>query len=186
MKNFRFVVAMTLVFLLVFTMTPPTQAFAEPNESKATATEQQKETSSTVDKQSADKTTEELTDAQPAITLDDYFEATASRKSPNVLSDYLKEVTEDETGIISVLEGTGLSEKQRAEELNALTLEMNDGSYTTYLFEDEIKYWQDDEVYYKETTIEAQANKNMKSSGYGFSNGTNDYRINFSEDPTRG
>ncbi|MCL1891345.1 MAG: hypothetical protein FWG00_04950 [Coriobacteriia bacterium] len=49
MKSFRFVVAMTLVFLLVFTMTPPTQAFAEPNESKATATEQQKETSSTVD-----------------------------------------------------------------------------------------------------------------------------------------
>lgn len=69
---------------------------------------------------------------------------------------------------------------------NVLELEMDDGSITAYAFSEDIKFIKDGEVKYKETSIVAQNNNELLNKGYDYTNGANDYRINFSSSLSTG
>ena len=63
---------------------------------------------------------------------------------------------------------------------NELTLQLTDGTYSFYSFSEAIKFTDENGVIrYKDTTIVSQTDDNLNTSGYTYTNGPNNFRINF-------
>ena len=68
-----------------------------------------------------------------------------------------------------------------------IDLENRDGSNTVYLFSEPISYTDENgNLKTKDISVEKQTDKALKSNGYEYTNGQNDYRINFSSDSSKG
>ena len=68
-----------------------------------------------------------------------------------------------------------------------ITLAMDDGSLTSYIFTEPVKFVNDHgEVQYKDTSIVEQTDESLLKKGYDYTNGSNDYRIHFSTDSETG
>ena len=68
-----------------------------------------------------------------------------------------------------------------------ITLAMEDGSLTSYIFTEPVKFVNDHgEVQYKDTSIVEQTDESLLKKGYDYTNGSNDYRIHFSTDSETG
>jgi hypothetical protein len=73
------------------------------------------------------------------------------------------------------------------EGLNEVVLQMEDGSETAYVFAEDIKFIdQNGEVQYKDNSIVSQTDPTMLNEGYDYSNYSNDYRLHFSSNPSKG
>ena len=96
----------------------------------------------------------------------------------SVLSDYIENIV-DLNDVKSVD-----TEKTTAGELY---LNMKDNSTTVYTFSEPVTYTDENgKLKCKDNRIEKQKDKNAEKAGYGFGNGQNDYRINFSSDSEKG
>lgn len=97
----------------------------------------------------------------------------------SVLSAYAAE-TVDTKGAIAVDEEAMLADD------HTINLENKDGSNTVYLFSEPISYTDENgNLKTKDISVE-KADKELKSKGYDYTNGQNDYRINFSKDCNKG
>ena len=86
-----------------------------------------------------------------------------------------------ETHLTNSANATAETDEGEAENTNnELKLELTDGTYSLYSFSEDIKFTDENGVIrYKDTTIIPQTDKALKKEGYTYTNGTNDYRINF-------
>ena len=97
----------------------------------------------------------------------------------NMLSAYAAEFV-DTKGAASVDEEAMLADD------HTINLENQDGSNTVYLFSEPISFKDDNgNVKTKDITVE-KASYKLKKEGYDFTNGQNNYRINFSKDYKKG
>ena len=97
-----------------------------------------------------------------------------------MLSAYAEEFVDTEGAI-------ALNSDEMLENHNIIDFENNDGSNTVYLFSEPITYVDEDgDIKAKDISVEKQTDKELKSQGYAFTNGQNDYRINFSEASDKG
>ena len=97
----------------------------------------------------------------------------------SVLSAYAAEMV-DTKGAVAVDEEAMLADD------HTINLENKDGSNTVYLFSEPISYTdKNGNLKTKDISVE-RANKALKSKGYDYTNGQNDYRINFSKDYNTG
>lgn len=97
----------------------------------------------------------------------------------SVLSAYAAEMI-DTKGAVAVDEEAMLTED------HTINLENKDGSNTVYLFSEPISYTDENgNLKTKDISVE-KADKKLKSRGYEYTNGQNDYRINFSKDYNTG
>ncbi|MBR1374028.1 DNRLRE domain-containing protein, partial [bacterium] len=86
----------------------------------------------------------------------------------------------DTAGAVAVDEDAMLADD------HTINLENKDGSNTVYLFSEPISYTDDNgDLKTKDISVE-KANSELKKEGYDFTNGQNDYRINFSKDYNKG
>lgn len=93
----------------------------------------------------------------------------------SVLSAYAAEMV-DTKGAVAVDEEAMLADD------HTINLENKDGSNTVYLFSEPISYTDENgNLKTKDISVE-KADKKLKSRGYEYTNGQNDYRINFSKD----
>ena len=98
----------------------------------------------------------------------------------SMLSAYAEEFVDPEGAI-------ALNSDEMLENHNIIDFENNDGSNTVYLFSEPITYVDEDgDIKAKDISVEKQTDKELKSQGYAFTNGQNDYRINFSEASDKG
>ena len=98
----------------------------------------------------------------------------------DMLSAYAAEMV-DTKGAIAVDEEAMLAND------HTINLENKDGSNTVYLFSEPISYTDEDgKLKTKDISVEKQTNKELKNKGYEYTNGQNDYRINFSTDSNTG
>lgn len=98
----------------------------------------------------------------------------------SMLSTYASEIV-DTKGAIAV------DEKSMIEDSNIIELENKDGSNTVYMFSEPISYTDENgNLKTKDISVEKQSDKALKSNGYEYTNGQNDYRINFSSDSSKG
>ena len=98
----------------------------------------------------------------------------------SMLSAYAEEFVDTEGAI-------ALNSDEMLENHNIIDFENNDGSNTVYLFSEPITYVDEDgDIKAKDISVEKQTDKELKSQGYAFTNGQNDYRINFSEASDKG
>lgn len=97
-----------------------------------------------------------------------------------MLSAYASEIV-DTKGAIAVDEESMLADN------HVIDLENRDGSNTVYLFSEPISYTDENgNLKTKDISVEKQTDKALKSNGYEYTNGQNDYRINFSSDSSKG
>ena len=97
----------------------------------------------------------------------------------NMLSAYAAEFV-DTDGAVAVDEDAMLADD------HTINLENKDGSNTVYLFSEPISYTDDNgNLKTKDISVE-KAGSELKKEGYDFTNGQNDYRINFSKDYNKG
>ncbi len=97
----------------------------------------------------------------------------------SVLSAYAAEMV-DTKGAVAVDEEAMLADD------HTINLENKDGSNTVYLFSEPISYTDENgNLKTKDISVE-KADKALKSKGYDYTNGQNDYRINFSKDYNTG
>ena len=97
-----------------------------------------------------------------------------------MLSAYASEIV-DTKGAIAVNEESMLADN------HVIDLENRDGSNTVYLFSEPISYTDENgNLKTKDISVEKQSDKALKSNGYEYTNGQNDYRINFSSDSSKG
>lgn len=97
----------------------------------------------------------------------------------SVLSAYAAEMV-DTKGAVAVDEEAMLADD------HTINLENKDGSNTVYLFSEPISYTDENgNLKTKDISVE-KADKKLKSKGYDYTNGQNDYRINFSKDYNTG
>lgn len=97
----------------------------------------------------------------------------------SVLSAYAAEMV-DTKGAVAVDEEAMLADD------HTINLENKDGSNTVYLFSEPISYTDENgNLKTKDISVE-KADKKLKSRGYEYTNGQNDYRINFSKDYNTG
>lgn len=97
----------------------------------------------------------------------------------SVLSAYAAEMI-DTKGAVAVDEEAMLTDD------HTINLENKDGSNTVYLFSEPISYTDENgNLKTKDISVE-KADKKLKSRGYEYTNGQNDYRINFSKDYNTG
>ena len=97
----------------------------------------------------------------------------------NMLSAYAAEFV-DTDGAVAVDEDAMLADD------HTINLENKDGSNTVYLFSEPISYTDDNgNLKTKDISVE-KAGYELKKEGYDFTNGQNDYRINFSKDYNKG
>lgn len=97
-----------------------------------------------------------------------------------MLSAYASEIV-DTKGAIAV------DEKSMLEDSNIIGLENKDGSNTVYMFSEPISYTDENgNLKTKDISVEKQSDKELKANGYEYTNGQNDYRINFSSDSNKG
>lgn len=70
---------------------------------------------------------------------------------------------------------------------NELTLQLTNGTYSLYSFSEAIKFTDENGVVrYKDTTIVPQINQELLDGGYNYTNGPNDFRINFASAVDKG
>ena len=105
---------------------------------------------------------------------------------------------QDKLGIKSMLsayaeefvdtKGTVAVNKEAMLENNSLIdLENRDGSNTAYLFSEPITFIDDNgNLKAKDISVERQSDAELKSKGYTYTNGQNDYRINFAKNSGKG
>ncbi len=119
----------------------------------------------------------------------------------SVLSDFLlNKIDQDISDISSIVEAPAAESASPADEMhlmneasagnetdepentnNELKLELTDGTYSLYSFSEDIKFTDENgAIRYKDTAIVPQTDKALKKEGYTYTNGTNDYRMNFS------
>lgn len=97
----------------------------------------------------------------------------------SMLSAYAAEIV-DTKGAIAVNEEAMLAEN------HTINLENRDGSNTVYLFSEPISFTDEDgNIKAKDISVE-RADSELKSVGFDYTNGQNDYRINFSKDQSIG
>ena len=113
------------------------------------------------------------------------------------LSDYLLKIVDTE-GVTEIVtpdpepprkkaRSSSLSSGEEVDPNQELILEKKDGSRVAYIFSEDIQYIDENgAVHYKEISVEKQTDDKLKKEGYDYSNGTNDYRINFSSDISKG
>lgn len=98
----------------------------------------------------------------------------------SMLSAYASEIV-DTKGAIAVDEESMLADN------HTINLENKDGSNTVYLFSEPISYTDENgNLKTKDISVEKQSDKALRSNGYEYTNGQNDYRINFSSDSSKG
>ena len=98
----------------------------------------------------------------------------------SMLSAYAAEIV-DTTGAVAVDEESMLADN------NVIDLENSDGSNTIYLFSEPISFTDENgNLKTKDISVEKQSDRELKKQGYEYTNGQNDYRINFSEDISQG
>ena len=98
----------------------------------------------------------------------------------DMLSAYAAEMV-DTKGAIAVDEEAMLAND------HTINLENKDGSNTVYLFSEPISYTDENgKLKTKDISVEKQTDKKLKSNGYEYTNGQNDYRIHFSTDSSTG
>lgn len=98
----------------------------------------------------------------------------------SMLSAYAAEIV-DTTGAVAVDEESMLADN------NVIDLENSDGSNTIYLFSEPISFTDENgNLKTKDISVEKQSDRELKKQGYEYTNGQNDYRINFSEDINQG
>ena len=98
----------------------------------------------------------------------------------SMLSAYAAEIV-DTTGAVAVDEESMLADN------NVIDLENSDGSNTIYLFSEPISFTDENgNLKTKDISVEKQSDRELKKQGYTYTNGQNDYRINFSEDSDKG
>lgn len=98
----------------------------------------------------------------------------------SMLSAYASEIV-DTKGAIAV------DEQSMFEDSNIIELENKDGSNTVYMFSEPISYTDEiGNLKTKDISVEKQSDKELKANGYEYTNGQNDYRINFSKDSNKG
>lgn len=97
-----------------------------------------------------------------------------------MLSTYAAEIV-DTDGAVAVDEEAMLADN------NTINLENSDGSNTIYLFSEPISYTDENgNLKTKDISVEKQSDNKLKELGYTYTNGQNDYRINFSENSDKG
>lgn len=97
----------------------------------------------------------------------------------SMLSAYAAEMV-DTKGAIAVDEEAMLADD------HTINLENRDGSNTVYLFSEPISYTDENgNLKTKDISVE-RADRKLKAQGYDYTNGQNDYRINFSKDYNKG
>lgn len=97
----------------------------------------------------------------------------------SMLSAYAAEIV-DTKGAIAVDEDAMIADD------HTICLENRDGSNTVYLFSEPISYTDENgDIKTKDISVE-KADNELKSKGYDYTNGQNDYRINFSKDQRKG
>lgn len=98
----------------------------------------------------------------------------------SMLSAYAAEIV-DTKGAVAV------DEKSMLADNHIIDLENRDGSNTVYLFSEPISFTDENgDLKTKDISVEKQKDSDLKSDGYAYANGQNDYRINFSEDKNKG
>ncbi|MDE6470312.1 MAG: DNRLRE domain-containing protein, partial [Eubacterium sp.] len=98
----------------------------------------------------------------------------------SILSAYAAEIV-DTKGAVGIEEDAMLADN------HIINLENRDGSNTMYLFSEPISYTDENgELKTKDISVEKQNDSKLKSAGYEYTNGQNDYRINFSSDIQKG
>lgn len=98
----------------------------------------------------------------------------------DMLSAYAAEMV-DTKGAIAVDEEAMLAND------HTINLENKDGSNTVYLFSEPISYTDEHgKLKTKDISVEKQTDKKLKSNGYEYTNGQNDYRIHFSTNSSTG
>ena len=98
----------------------------------------------------------------------------------DMLSAYAAEMV-DTKGAIAVDEEAMLAND------HTINLENKDGSNTVYLFSEPISYTDENgKLKTKDISVEKQTDKKLKSNGYEYTNGQNDYRIHFSTNSSTG
>ena len=96
----------------------------------------------------------------------------------SILSEYIEE-------IIDLDDVKSINAEKTAD--NELYLDMKDNSTTVYSFSEPVTYTDENgNLRCKDNSIVKQKNKANKNDGYDYSNGQNDYRINFSSDSSKG
>ncbi len=97
----------------------------------------------------------------------------------SMLSAYAAEIVNTD-GVVGVNE-----EAMRADD-HTISLENQDGSNTVYIFTEPISFIDSNgDLKTKDITVE-NASSSLKKKGYEYTNGKNDFRINFSEDKDKG
>ena len=98
----------------------------------------------------------------------------------SMLSAYAAEIV-DTDGAVAV------NEEAMLEDNSLIDIEYEDGTNTAYLFSEPISYTDENgNLKTKDISVEKQSDKELKEQGYDYTNGQNDYRINFSKDSTVG
>lgn len=98
----------------------------------------------------------------------------------SMLSAYAAEIV-DTKGAVAV------DEKSMLADNHIIDLENRDGSNTVYLFSEPISFTDENgDLKTKDISVEKQKDSDLKSDGYAYANGQNNYRINFSEDKNKG
>lgn len=97
-----------------------------------------------------------------------------------MLSAYASEIV-DTKGAVAIDKESMLADS------HVIDLENRDGSNTVYLFSEPISYTDENgNLKTKDISVEKQIDKDLKAKGYEYTNGQNDYRINFSKDSNKG
>ena len=98
----------------------------------------------------------------------------------SLLSAYAAEIVDTKGAV-------GVNEKSMLADNTLIELENKDGSNTVYMFSEPISYTDENgNLKTKDISVEKQADKELKANGYTYSNGQNDYRINFSSNSDSG
>jgi YD repeat-containing protein len=69
---------------------------------------------------------------------------------------------------------------------NEITLSLNDGTYTTYTYSENVWYESSSGIKFKDTAIEKQDNKALEKEGYAYTVADNDDSADFSTDSSKG
>lgn len=89
--------------------------------------------------------------------------------------------------IVDTRDAAAVNEEAMRSDSTLIDLENKDGSNTVYLFSEPISYTDENgNLKTKDISVEKQSDKTLKSKGYEYTNGQNDYRINFSQDIEKG
>lgn len=97
----------------------------------------------------------------------------------SMLSAYAAEFV-DTKGAIAI------DKESMLENSNIINLKNKDGSNTIYLFSEPISYTDENgNLKAKDISVKEQTDKELKARGYEYTNGQNDYRINFSKNSSK-